>query len=175
MNRGIRPQDIAILLKIALSRGAGWRGIDLANELALSPAEISLALGRCRRSRLLDSSNRKVMRSALLEFLLHGLKYVFPAEPGPICRGMPTAHSAMPLSKQVVSDAHDQYVWPTDDGEVRGQAIVPLYPSAPLAARRDPELYEFLALIDALRAGRAREQTIAAQEIENRLNSIVSG
>ena len=36
-----------------------------------------------------------------------------------------------------------------------------------------PKLYEFLALIDALRVGRARERNIAAQEIESRLSELV--
>lgn len=34
-----------------------------------------------------------------------------------------------------------------------------------LAARADPHLYELLALLDALRDGRARERTLAEREI----------
>lgn len=53
-----------------------------------------------------------------------------------------------------------------------GPAVKPLslfYPKAPLAAEKDTELYELLALVDAVRAGRAREQALAVRELETRL------
>ena len=45
----------------------------------------------------------------------------------------------------------------------------PLYRTVPAAALRDPILYELLALVDALRDGRARERQLAAQELIARL------
>jgi len=167
--QGIKPQDILVLLKLCLWRDREWRHVDLAVELGLSQTEVSFALERCRVSGLLDDAKKRVIRSALLEFLAHGLKYIYPVEPGALCRGMPTAHSAPPLSKRIVSDEHDQYVWPYVDGTMRGQAIVPLYESVPFAAGKDPQLHELLAMVDALRVGRARERAIAADELEKRL------
>ena len=42
---------------------------------------------------------------------------------------------------------------------------------APLAARQDPKLYEWLVLVDALRgAGRARERELAEQIVRKRLD-----
>lgn len=143
--------------------------MDLARELSISPAEVSMSLDRALGVGLLDSKKRKVMAVPFLEFLRHGLKYVFPTEPGPLCRGIPTSHSAPPLSRRIVSEDNDQYVWPHAEGRVRGQAIAPLYETAPDAARRDPQLYELLALVDALRVGRARERNLAAEGLENRL------
>jgi hypothetical protein len=49
-------------------------------------------------------------------------------------------------------------VWPDASGEKLGYGVEPLHPSAPTAVRRDARLYEVLALIDALREGRARER-----------------
>ena len=170
---GIKAQDLLILLKIVCWKDRGWQSIELARELGISAAEVSMALERARSVGFLDPEKRGVMKAALLEFLLHAVKYVFPAEPGPLCRGIPTAHSAPPLAKRIVSEESDQYVWPHDEGEIRGQEVSPIYSTAPDAARRDPKLYEFLALIDALRVGRARERNIAAQEIENRLSELV--
>ena len=167
--QGIKPQDILVLLKLCLWNDRPWRHIDLSSELGLSQTEVSFALERCRVSGFLDEAKKRVLRSALLEFLSHGLKYVYPVQPGALCRGMPTAHSAPPLSKKIVSEEHDQYVWPYGDGKMRGQAIEPLYESVPLAAEKDPELHELLALVDALRVGRARERSLAAQELEKRL------
>ncbi len=166
---GIKPQDIAILLKLAALGEKKWRHMDLVAALGLSQTEISFSLNRCRTVGFLDSSKKKVMKAALLEFLVHGLKYVFPARPGPTSRGIPTAHSAAPLAGRIVSSDVDIYVWPSDKGRARGQAIEPLYPKAPLAAEKDAELYELLALVDAIRAGRAREQALAVKELEIRL------
>jgi len=61
-------------------------------------------------------------------------------------------------------------VWPDPDGEMRGVALKPLFHSVPKAAREDPKLYEWLALVDALRTGRARERELAAKIIGSRLD-----
>lgn len=169
--KALKPQDALVLLKIAANNERPWRQVDLAQELGLSLSEVSEALERARNARLIDSSKKMLIWQALAEFVLHGLKYVFPAAPGPVCRGIGTAHSALPLSNQIVSSDDDQYVWPDADGDLRGQAIEPLYRSVPKAARKDPQLYQILALVDALRVGRARERNIAAEELKKRLNA----
>jgi len=51
-------------------------------------------------------------------------------------------------------------VWPWRDGNTRGVGLEPLYKNAPHAALRDPALYELLALLDAIRDGRARERDL---------------
>ena len=166
---GIKPQDIAILLKLVALGDKKWRHVDLVAALGLSQAEISFALNRCRTVGFLDSTKKKVMKAAMLEFLVHGFKYVFPARPGPISRGLPTAHSAAPLAGKIVAPAEDMYVWPYENGRIRGQSIEPLYDKVPQAAEKDKTLYELLALVDAIRAGRAREQAMAVRELEARL------
>jgi hypothetical protein len=60
-------------------------------------------------------------------------------------------------------------VWPDPTGEQRGISFHPLYPTAPAAAKRDRQLYELLALFDALRGGAARERQIASQLLSERL------
>lgn len=162
---GLRPQDIAVLFQLVLWKDRPWKHKDLVNALGLSQTEISFSLERCRNSGLLDSAKKRVIKASFLEFLLHGLRYVYPAKPGPIERGVPTSHSAPPLAKRIVSDERDQYVWPHDEGTLRGQSISPLYPAAPDAAMRSPDLHQLLALADALRIGRARERKIAASEL----------
>jgi hypothetical protein len=106
---------------------------------------------------------------ALKEFVLHGLRYVFPAQLGAVGRGMPTSHAAPPLNKKISSS--EACIWPDKKGEARGASVVPIYPSVPFAASRDPKLYELLALIDALRVGQARERKLAMQELEKRLSA----
>lgn len=77
---------------------------------------------------------------------------------------MPTAHSASPLKELIQSE--EQFVWPYGKGKVRGQAIMPLYASAPEAALKDDKLHQLLALVDALRVRRAREKALAVIELK---------
>ena len=166
-HNGMRPQDVVVLLKIATYKDQNWYGKDLAAALFISPSEVSESINRSLFAGLLDGKERKVMRQALLEFLEHGLKYVYPQQPGSLVRGMPTAHSALPLNKLILSQ--EFYVWPDALGEHRGQAIEPLHPGVVSAAKLDSELYELLSLIDAIRIGRTREQQIAIHELKDRL------
>lgn len=168
---GLKPQDVLVLLKMAANENREWRLVDLAQDLGLSLSEVSTGLERSKRARLVDNSKKKVILASLLEFVIHGLKYVYPAEPGPLCRGVPTAHSAAPLADNIISEPQDQYVWPWSDGTVRGQAIEPLYSSVPRAAMNDRRLYELLALVDALRVGRARERQLAGEELKRLLHA----
>ncbi len=169
---GIKPQDILVLLKLASNENKNWRNVDFAQELGISNSEVGMALERARNVGFVDASKRKLLAAPFIEFLKHGLKYVFPARPGAMSRGVPTAHSAPPLADEIVSEENDQYVWPYDEGQLRGQSIPPLYPSVPQAALKDSKLHELLALVDALRVGRAREQRLASDELERRLKEV---
>jgi hypothetical protein len=162
----MRPQDVPILLKIlSLERlNLDWRMKDLARELFISQSEISESLNRSYHAQLIDYYKRRVFRLALHEFTVHAIQYVFPQSPGPIVRGIRTAHSAPPINKVIRSNEH--YVWPDAEGDSRGQAIEPLYPTLVKASKQDEFLYAGLALIDALRVGRVREKNIAKEELE---------
>jgi hypothetical protein len=163
----MRPQDIVILLKIASKGNNAWLMKDLANELFISASEVTESLNRNVHAGLLGADKRQIMKSALLDFLKYGLKYVYPQKVGTLVRGIPTAHSALPLSKLIESEVI--YVWPDAKGEVRGMAIEPLIPSLPEACKQDTVLYELVALAEALRIGKVREQEIAYNELKKRL------
>jgi hypothetical protein len=166
-------QDIALLLKLTLQTGPRVLSKDLANQLFLSTAEISNSLRRCKDSGLLSLSDleKRVNRPALLEFLLHGIRYVFPAQKGGLVRGLPTSAAMMPLKEQFLDDPDPPSVWPYAEGHVRGLSFSPLYKSAPRAALADHRLYELLALCDAIRGGRVRERTMAAEYLRKALNA----
>ena len=83
-------------------------------------------------------------------------------------RGIPTAYAAPPLARKISSDELPP-VWPDPNGTVRGVAVEPLYSSVVKAAKSDSPLYELLALVDALRIGRARERNMAEEEIKLRI------
>ncbi len=165
----LKPQDIMTLLKVHLWQNSNWTYSILAESLGMSASEVHAALKRGHASGLYDSDNRQVNKQPLLEFLVHGLPYAFYATPGVIARGLPTAHSAEPLKSLLLADESDAYVWPTPAGNVRGQAIAPLYRSVPIAVQNDPQLYALLSLIDAIRVGRVREKRLAAKELHQRI------
>ena len=97
------------------------------------------------------------------------MKFVFPAKPGAMTRGIPTAFAAAPLKNLLISAGEYIYVWPYAKGKDMGQAVDPLFKSVPQAIQKDERLYEYLALIDALRLGNQREAGLAAERLSERL------
>lgn len=166
----MRPQDIVILLKKITEKGRSLLNGQIAKELGISASEVSEALERCRIARLVDNVKQRVNILALEEFLVHGLKYVFPVQPQSIVRGIATAISASPIKEQLAAGS-DQYVWPDARGNMRGAAITPLYKTVPAAVESDDMLYKLLVIADTLRIGRAREVEIAKVELKNILSS----
>ncbi len=163
----MKPQDVVILLKIIALDTDDWQQKPLSDALKMSQSEVSQSVARSKFAGLLDGTGKKVMRLAFFDFLQYGLTYVFPQKPGPVVRGLPTAHSAAPLNSVIVSE--ESYVWPWAKGKIRGHCIVPLYSSVPDAAAVDVKLYEMLSLTDALRIGRARERDLAIIELKKRI------
>jgi hypothetical protein len=106
---------------------------------------------------------------ALEEFLVHGIKYAFPPEKGGMTRGIPTASAAEPLNRKMTQEPVP--VWPFEQGSKRGYAFLPLYRRAPQAALKDRELYQLLALVDALRDRSARERELAKRELSAQLKN----
>ena len=164
-NYQLKSQDILLLLKLVSQNDPNWNQKPMAEALGMSQSEVSESVARSKYAGLLDSKGKVVMKMALLELLKYGVKYVFPQKPGPVVKGLPTAHSASPLKEQILST--EDYVWPYPKGSVRGHSINPLYPSVPEAALKDDKFYQLLALVDALRIGRARERELAIIELKN--------
>lgn len=165
---GMRPHDVVVLLKIAAKDGSSWYMKDLAYELGISASEVSESINRSVIAGLIFEDKKKLMKSALLDFLRYGLPYVYPQQPGSLVRGLPTAHSSEPLNRVIQSE--HPYVWPYAKGTVRGQAIEPLHVNIPDACLKDKIFYEYMALCDAIRVGKAREKNIAFKELQKRLD-----
>jgi hypothetical protein len=166
----LRPADIVVLLKLSTLDGRPPY-LDLARDLHLYPSEVYSSLKRAAESQLLHRQKRhdRLNSSALLEFLLHGIRYAFPVQKGAMTRGIPTSYAAPPLNEQISSDEDPPPVWPYAEGSVRGYSFAPLHKNVPKAAHEDRKLYELLTLVDALRDGRAREQNLAGRELAQRL------
>lgn len=179
----LKPQDIVVVLKLGVQPASSTLAT-LGAQLGISASEVHGAMNRASAATLLDLEQRRPRVRNLLEFLEHGIRYVFVARRGEVTRGMPTAFWAAPLNARLwqplpqfdnvltraaanatgvpqVSAPAIPLVWPHPEGEVRGEGLEPLYPSVVDAARRDAKLYECLALVDALRVGGAREKKLA--------------
>jgi hypothetical protein len=175
MPAGLLAQDIVVLAKLVSYGGRRPPIAQVAVDLSLSSSQVHLSLKRLERSRLIDSATKgcKPLLRPVEEFLVHGVKYVFPARRGEPTRGVPTAHAAPPLRDQIAAGADLPPVWPSPTGQVRGITLEPLHKIAPFAAAQDPVVYELLALVDALRDGRARERQIAERELALRLRKLL--
>lgn len=168
----LKPQDLLVLLKAAAHPPQHWTYAALGSALYMSASETHASVKRAVASGLAVASARgqwRPARGSLLEFVVHGVRYVWPATLGPVRRGVPTAFGAEPLASHVNSAPGEAPVWANPTGTAKGPTLSPLYRTAPQAALADPALHRMLALVDALRTGRARERDLATQLLETEL------
>lgn len=159
----LRPHDVLVALKLFVDDCRGRQQQRIADELGISPGELSKSLQRLREAELVSPHELRTLRSPFMEFVMHGLRYVLPVKRHGVVRGLPTAYAAAPLRNRIVSDGAVPPVWPDPNGSVSGEAWEPLSKSAVNAAKRDDRMYQGLALLDAMRGGKARERELAAE------------
>ncbi len=159
---------------MTLISGNHWSQRQLAEGLCISLTEINAGIKRLCEAGLLRKDNQSKLYpniNAAEELLVSGIKFFFPAKLGEYTRGVPTAIGA-PLFQGIIALGDDPIpVWPDAQGEKRGVALAPLYPSVPKALRQCPDqvFYELLVLVDAIRSGRARERNVAVKLLKERL------
>lgn len=161
----LAPFDLVLALRLSADAGTL---IQLADELAVVPSQVHAGLRRLALAGLLRPGTRSANTRALLEFLVHGVRYAFPATKGQIASGLPTAYSAPPLS--AVVDAVDVVVWPAPNHPeaVQGFTLTPLYRKAPELLARSPRTYQLVALADAFRLADPRTR-LSARDAAERL------
>jgi hypothetical protein len=155
-------------------KSQAWTYAELANALFMSASEVHGGLKRAAYAKLIHLNAayplyKKPNRKALLEFLIHSVKYAYPSEFGQITRRIPTAYAAPPLQQLIVQNEEYPPVWFNAEGNIQSYEVLPLYKSVPQAVKLDEDFYELLALTDAIRIGRAREKQLAIQELTKRL------
>jgi hypothetical protein len=173
----LRPQDVLVAVKAALlSPGVLFRYSEVASSLSLSRSEVHAAVGRCLAAKLMGRIPHRVdgavsaNRTNLLEFLLHGVRYAYPAQAGGVTRGIPTGYAAPILREHFASTDTLPPVWPHPTGAVRGRSFEPLYSSVPTAAANDPSVYAAMALVDAIRGGSARDRELSERLLTKMLS-----
>jgi hypothetical protein len=172
MTMELRPQDLLVLFKAAAHPQRRWTYAALGEALSMSASEVHASVKRAVAGGLAVVRGRGdwvPVRPALLEFAVHGVRYVWPAEAGPAKRGVPTSFGAEPLVGQITSGPGEAPVWAHPKGSAKGPTLSPIYRTAPQAALGDPALHRLLGLQDALRAGRARERALAAELLRKEL------
>lgn len=147
------------------------RGLEM--ETGISKTQINLSLKRSIDVGLAFKDRKNGFPRAnartLFDFIVYGLRYVFPVRKGELTRGIGTAFSAPMLRDKLFNAGELDLVWPDAYGKTKGQAIEPLFKTAPHAVKRDPVLYHLLALVDAIRLGQPRERNLAVELLEARM------
>lgn len=168
---GIRAIDIVVLLALhrahedARARPTSW----LAQAMSISTKTSHDSLKRLARLRLLAPGNEPAL-TLLLTFITPAAPFLFPAEPGPVSGGMPTAASAAPLNGIfATTETELGFVWPDADGTERGVSVEPLHRSVPTLARSLPGFHEDVALVDGLRIWNPRIRREADRLLRARL------
>lgn len=145
----------------------------LEQQTGISKSQINLSLKRCIEIGLAKTDRKlgvpRANSKALFEFIVYGLKFVFPARTGEMTRGIATAFAAPILQDKLLSAGEYQPVWPDARGNTKGLAVEPLFKTATYAAKKDPEMYALLALVDAIRLGHPRESNLASALLKERL------
>ncbi len=154
----------------------------LALLLCMSVSEVNAGIKRLVLSRLLVPTSRNDRKEktvfipilqACEECLISGVKYFFPVRPGEYTTGIATGYAAPILAKHISPGSDPVHIWPSAYGDRRGLTIEPLYRSVPqsLIEHPDPLFYDLLALIDAIRCGRARERNLGAKLLKEKLHN----
>jgi hypothetical protein len=170
----LKGEDIVLLLKLT-HMSPDWTVRTLERETTIPRSVVQRSLRRLWQAGLFDRRRRTVNISQAEEFLIHGVKYVFPGSVNGESRGFATAWGAKPLADKLAAPPNDvPPVWPSAHGDTRGLALGPLHASAVEAATRDPLLREQLTLVDAIRIGDARIRGLAADLLAERLSDVAT-
>lgn len=157
----LKGQDVVVCLYLAVSAKKRTYA-EIAGVLKVSIGTAHGAAQRAQAAKLLDEHNQPI-RPNLLEFLNHGLRYVFYPERGSLIRGVQTGAAAPGICEHLGSTPENSPVWPTPKGRARGYALTPLYPTVAEIASSNPTMHAALAAVDLLRIGSARERMVASE------------
>jgi predicted transcriptional regulator len=165
----LKGQDVVVLLKL-FDSAEPVPVRELADQLGYDVAGTHRAMRRLGEAGLYSPERRRVVSARAEEFLIHSVKFTFPAQRGGEVRGIPTAWAAAPLKAELAESAGLPPVWPYPTGTVRGLRFDPLHAIVPRVAQADPRLWGRLALVDALRGSNsARIAELAAKLLRDSL------
>lgn len=170
----LKPQDVLIALRL-FDVEKDWSFQSLANSLFMSVSETHAGVKRGLRCGILrtpfGAKKPEPDSRRLRPFLIHGLPIILPLELGRPAKGIPTSYAAAPLKDKLESYGNELVpVWADDSGSVAGVSVLPLFPSVTKIIRQDTALFEWLVVVDGLRAHQARVRGAAQHELEQKLD-----
>jgi hypothetical protein len=120
----LKPQDLAVALKLVTLKDARPSYAALAKQLLLSPFEVHAAVQRLLAARLAVERDGAVWPSlaAIRAFIINGAPYAYPPVRGEATIGFPTAHAVAPLKGKVQATDDSSAVWPHPAGLPRSVA-----------------------------------------------------
>ncbi len=110
-----------MLAKLLAYGGSRPSMAEIGAHLSISGSEVHAALKRLERARLLatDPSGTRPLLQAVEEFLVHGVKYAFPAKRGEVTRGVPTSYAGPPLNGKLAATTAPRVAASGRDGQGR--------------------------------------------------------
>ena len=163
----LRSQDIVIAVKILQMPHSKWSFESLGETIGIGHNQAHLAFKRLIACNLISHEFRRPIKNNLVEFLVHGVRYVFPPQWVENTCGIPTAASAPIFEGKLVSN--EVIVWPAKGYKrlAKGRGLMPIHDSAMSASKSDPKCYDILAAIEAVRSGGAREREVASSVVKD--------
>lgn len=137
----------------------------------ISKSQVNVSVNRMMDVGLLKSHRSKgvpqVNKQDLFKFVVYGLRFVFPAKPGELTRGIATSFAAKVchLEEGLKSSGSLIPVWPDAQGHEKGLAIEPLHKNVRQVIQGDDYMYELLALTDMIRIEQARSRKLAVDRL----------
>jgi hypothetical protein len=170
----MKPQDISVLCMLIHFGKEKWNFDKLSEAVCLSRGESHKSIKRLIEAQLYNDIAKKPILQNTEEFFVHSIKYLVPKKIMSVERGIRTSHSHLVFENDF-SDAKEKYVWPYFKGKDRGVAIEPISKNvveAVLKIGLDSKniFYTLLALIDAIRLGKARERKLGREYLKKILN-----
>ena len=168
----LKPQDVLVACKIFSLGESKWIFSRLAGSLEISVSETHGATERCKKAGILGTPRGKltVARKRFFELLTLAVPQVFYAVRGAVGHGVPTSVWADPLDKWFPVTTREiggiPLVWPHLTGTMKGESLLPIYPTVPRIVQHDDVLYKMLALVDVIRTAEISERKLATDLLE---------
>jgi hypothetical protein len=164
----LKPQDIVVAVKIAVSHGERFTYVAAARQIGLAPSRIHSSVQMLIKARLASGNSKdgvSVSSARLADVIIFGVPYFFPPVVGGPTRGMATGTALDAMHKELLPSAEAAYVWPDSEGKNRGSSLLPIHPCLLTASKNDPILYQVFMAIDVLRTESSRERDMAIKFI----------
>lgn len=103
----LKGQDVILLVLLRLRDRTEWTYEALSQALGISASQCHLAVHRLQKTGLLSKradGMGDVSHANFKEYFIHALKYDFPAEIGPVMRGIPTVHNVSFIARNFFSN-----------------------------------------------------------------------